>query len=350
MTKNDNSKMMINSEPLVSVIIPIYNVAAYLRKCLDSVVEQTYRHLEIILVDDGSPDDCPYICDEYARKDSRIKVIHKPNGGISDARNAGIDAATGYYIGFVDSDDWLAPEMYATLVACAQKHEADIAICAFYYAEGRNLSPSCDKHQEDLLLGREEALKLLFRDDLVKNYVWNRIYRRELFEGIRFPVGRKYEDIPVSYRLFDRIRTFAFVNIPLYYYRIHAASITGEFMNIGSEYDCFHFFLEQREFAVQTGLWPKAHECTVRHAVHLVNHLTLLPPSAQRDEAIAKVLDELHVCDRFGVRTVGLSYALRRYLMYHCLGGYQGVYRFFRKLFKHKRKPRPEATDEEVGQ
>ena len=120
----------LNREPKISVIVPVYKVEPYLRKCLDSIINQTYRNLQIILVDDGSPDNCGAICDEYASKDSRIEVIHQENGGVSAARNAGLKLAAGDYIGWVDSDDWIEPDMYAYMLENMQKYEADIAVCS----------------------------------------------------------------------------------------------------------------------------------------------------------------------------------------------------------------------------
>ncbi len=330
--------------PLLSIIVPVYKVERFLVKCVMSICNQTYRNLEIVLVDDGSPDDCPQLCDWLADKDNRIRVVHKTNGGISSARNAGLDVARGEYVGFVDSDDWLAPDMYTTLVELILRHDADIAMCAFYYVEGLKMSRSCKKGQKDLLLNRDAALRQLFRDRLVKNYLWDKIYKRSLFDGIRFPLGRTYEDIATLYRVFARIQKFAFSNVPGYYYRIHASSITGESMNPVREYDCFHFFLKQREFAVRSGLWPKAHVRTVKHAVHLLNHLLLLPPSADRDKAMDRILDELHVCDEVGFLTVGVVNALRRYFMFHYWESYKKAYCAYRKVFKPKRKKRLEPT------
>ena len=119
-------------EPKISVIVPVYKVEPYLRKCLDSIVNQTYRNLEIILVDDGSPDNCGAICDEYAAGDGRIRVIHQENGGVSSARNAGLSAVTGEWVGWVDSDDWIEPDMYEYLLKNALEQNADIAVCSHY--------------------------------------------------------------------------------------------------------------------------------------------------------------------------------------------------------------------------
>lgn len=122
-------------QPKISIIVPVYKVEPYLRKCLDSIIAQTYTNLEIILVNDGSPDNCGAICDEYAAKDTRIIVIHKENGGVSSARNMGLDVATGEYIGYVDSDDWIEPDMYEYLLGLAKTHDADVAQCGFWLEE-----------------------------------------------------------------------------------------------------------------------------------------------------------------------------------------------------------------------
>ena len=125
----------MNSQPKISVIVPVYKVEKFLDRCVESIVGQTYENLEIILVDDGSPDNCPSMCDKWAEKDSRIKVIHKENGGVSSARNAALDAATGDFIGFVDSDDWIEPDMYESLMMRIDETGKDIAVCSYYSIE-----------------------------------------------------------------------------------------------------------------------------------------------------------------------------------------------------------------------
>ena len=163
---------------LISVIIPIYNVEAYLDECIASVIAQTYSNLEIILVDDGSPDNCPQMCDEWAAKDSRIRVIHKENGGLSDARNAGIDIATGEYIAFVDSDDWIEPEMYEIMLAALKNENADICACNILscFPERRN-AWGCEEYTVG---GSAEILSLLYRDTAYPVSALNKLYHRKL--------------------------------------------------------------------------------------------------------------------------------------------------------------------------
>ena len=208
--------------PLITIIVPIYNVEPYIRKCIDSILAQTYKNLEIILIDDGSPDNCPKICDEYAIKDNRIRVIHKENGGISDARNIGLETAKGEYIGFVDPDDWIAPDMYEYLLKGLFEYKACISCC-----------PKIDVYKDymqynlgkDEVYKKEEALAILF-GDYIGNYVWNRLYKSELWKNIRFPIGRNFEDVLTLYKTFEEAENIVFLKEPKYYYLRRDDSIT----------------------------------------------------------------------------------------------------------------------------
>lgn len=209
-------------EPLISVIVPIYQVESYLRQCVDSILQQTHKNLEIILVDDGSTDDGPAICDEYAEKDSRIKVIHKENGGLSDARNVGIDAAHGEYIGFVDSDDWIMPDMYEYLLQGIIGYQAEISYCGFVNVH--NHWVDYPNNQTDKVYTSETALNELFFDRL-GSFAWNKLYKADLWSRIRFPVGRNFEDILTIYKLFEQASRISILKAPKYYYRIRQGSI-----------------------------------------------------------------------------------------------------------------------------
>lgn len=212
---------------LISVIVPIYKVEPYLDRCIRSIVEQTYKNLEIILVDDGSPDNCPAMCDAWTAKDSRIKVVHKENGGLSDARNAGLAVATGEYISFIDSDDYIAPEFVAELYEAMAQTEADIAECATAYVDetGKVLRQrdTAPVTQMDKL----EALRRLVLEDGIYQTVWNKLYRRTVIEGILFEKGKHHEDDFWTYQIFDRIEKLAVVDRPMYYYLQRSGSIIG---------------------------------------------------------------------------------------------------------------------------
>jgi len=217
----------MESLPLISVIVPVYKVEAYLDKCISSIAGQTYDHLEIILVDDGSTDSCPGICDAWAARDSRIRVIHKENGGLSDARNAGMAAATGELMAFVDSDDWIEPEFISTLYNALTETGAEICECATVYVgeNGEHLRVRSTPGPQ--VLDHMEALRRLVQEDGVYQTVWNKLYRRSVIGGILFEKGKCNEDDFWTYRVFDRLKKLALTEKPLYNYLQRGSSIMG---------------------------------------------------------------------------------------------------------------------------
>ncbi len=217
---------------LISIIVPIYKVEPYLDRCIRSIVAQTYTNIEIILVDDGSPDNCPAICDDWAKRDSRIKVIHKENGGLSDARNAGLAIATGELISFIDSDDSIAPEFLEQLHRALIEHNADIAECAVSYVSESGETLRQRNAAESVQMDKIEALRRLVQENGVYQTVWNKLYRREVIDGIPFEKGKLNEDEFWTYRVFDRIGKQAIVREPLYNYLQRGSSIIGVGYNI----------------------------------------------------------------------------------------------------------------------
>lgn len=219
----------------LSIIVPVYKVESYLRRCVDSILAQTFTDFELILVDDGSPDGCPAICDEYAEKDSRVKVIHKENGGLSDARNAGLDIAQGEYIGFVDSDDWIHPEMYEVLYDHANRERADIAqIKLLQFLDGTEpLDISIEGQKtESLIFTNQQLVDEYYTSRYAVNCtVCNKLYRKEIFSHIRFPVGCYYEDSAIELRTYEAANKIVVTPIPLYYYRQRQGSIMHTNLN-----------------------------------------------------------------------------------------------------------------------
>ena len=222
----------INS-PLISIIVPIYKVEAYLCRCVDSIISQTYTNLEIILVDDGSPDNCGKICDKYSVKDRRVKVIHKTNGGLSDARNVAITSADGEWITFVDSDDYVAQDYVATLYRIVERNKCKVGVASMRtFVEGEAVSTNQPDYEEcvfDNLTGIEK----MFYQELFDTTAWGKIYHRTLFStGIRYPVGLLYEDLPTTYLLFLQSDRIAYCNRIVYNYQLRANSIEGQPFNV----------------------------------------------------------------------------------------------------------------------
>ena len=211
---------------LVSIIVPIYKVEQYLRRCLDSIINQTYTNLEIILVDDGSPDNCPQICDEYAAKDKRIVVIHKENGGLSDARNVGLDISKGEYISFVDSDDWVSLDYINELYSSLIKVHADIAIINHKHVTDILINENERKHPLKIFLKQQALFKLIVKQYQPFVTSWGKLYRKELFKNIRFPVGKCHEDEFTSHLLINAASKVVYLNRILYFYYQRPNSIT----------------------------------------------------------------------------------------------------------------------------
>lgn len=209
----------MTEEKKVSIIIPVYKVERYLDQCMVSIVNQTYKNLEIILVDDGSPDQCPQSCDKWAKKDNRIKVIHKANGGLSDARNCGLKISTGKYLLFVDSDDWIVLNMVEKMVTAIEKDNSDMAICQFvmFYQDGTTEKSVSDIY-ENVAISNYEAINLLLEDNRISNHAWRKLYKKELFNE-EFPVGKNYEDIYITWKLILACRKISLLDDPLYFYR-----------------------------------------------------------------------------------------------------------------------------------
>ncbi|EOS8043420.1 glycosyltransferase, partial [Enterococcus faecium] len=209
----------------ISIIVPVYKVEPYLRKCVDSILAQTFTDFEVILVDDGSPDNSGKICDEYASKDSRVRVIHKKNGGLSSARNAGIDVARGKYLGFVDSDDYIEKDMYELLYDNIVKEQADLSICGVYdlYA---NREPKILKTQY-MVLSKIEAMKMILEAKVVSVQAWNKLYKKEIFDTIRYPEGVITEDAAVILPVLDKTEKVVIDTQQKYYYFHRENSITS---------------------------------------------------------------------------------------------------------------------------
>ena len=237
----------------ISIIVPIYKVEPYLNRCIESILNQSYSNLEIILVDDGSPDNCPKICDFYANIDNRIIVIHKTNGGLSEARNYGLDIATGDYILFVDSDDYIRVDMCEVLLKNAMETNADMVVCDFYRVNNNSLLESSNNE-----LRKEQINPDLYMHRFINErnscYVvsWNKLYVKRLFDDLRYPVGFIHEDEFLIHELVYKCTLISCISDKLYYYTQREDSIMGSDFS-AKRMDVAYAALEQYKFSKKIG-------------------------------------------------------------------------------------------------
>lgn len=253
----------------LSVIIPVYRTEKYLKKCIDSVLSQDYSDLELILVDDGSDDGCPAICDEYARLDKRVSVIHKKNGGLSSARNAGLDAAMGEYVTFVDSDDFIEKDMYSYMMS--EKGDSNIVCCSHFVVEGGE-KRQATSFSEKVVFNSDKAVHELLKDQKLKNYVWNKVFSRELFNSIRFPEGMNFEDIPVTAELFRKADSVCILPDAKYNYvmRSDGISKTESVKNL-----CDRFKAHKMRYERLVNLYPEENGEMQKHMMYAARLLAL---------------------------------------------------------------------------
>lgn len=221
-------------QDLITVIIPVYMVEAYLDRCVKSIVNQTYKNLEIILVDDGSKDNCPALCNCWEQKDNRIRVIHRENGGLSAARNSGIDVARGEYLAFVDSDDFVSEKFIEELYQACKQTGSQIAQCRYEYVDGDVMTKDKEVVTEpmEVFSGKEMIKGMSWRDGAYNVVAWNKLYHKSVFEGVRYPEGRIHEDEATTHKLFYKAEKVAFVYCFLYGYYTGGTSITRDKFSI----------------------------------------------------------------------------------------------------------------------
>ena len=250
-------------KPLLSIIVPVYKVENYLQKCIDSILAQTFTDFELILVDDGSPDNCPALCDAAAAKDARIRVLHQKNGGLSAARNAGLDVARGEWIGFVDSDDYIAPEMYEILYKAVQSTGADLALCDYVKVDetGALCTQTHVAVPQKSLTGRELLQKAYWTTVQI---AWNKLYHRTIFAQLRYPVGKLNEDFFVIPEICLNTQKAVVVPDVLYYYVQRGDSIMGKSRTL-RHYDAAEAAQHYWNCLVENRVYetlPAAAECT----------------------------------------------------------------------------------------
>ena len=232
---------------LISVIVPVYNVESYVAECIESIQNQTYMNLEIILVNDGSTDASGDICDQYAAYDERIKVIHQENGGLSAARNTWIKAANGDYIAFVDSDDYVGLTLYEDMLKLLKEHDLDIIEFTAFRDKNGDIIEGCNDGQLEIY-EKEDALRLAMHDCFVA--AWSKLYKRSAIGDVRFPVGRKFEDTATSYLYVANANRVGHINRCYYYYRLNPNSITQTSFDAKSRWDFVLGYEERLQYAI----------------------------------------------------------------------------------------------------
>lgn len=275
---------------MISVIIPVYKVKDYLPKCIESILQQTYHNLEIILVDDGSPDKCGKICDAYAKKDPRIHVIHKKNEGVASARNVGIEYASGEYISFIDSDDWITKNAFQVLYQGIKRYDADCVVgkCITVIDKNGVLRPKKSPAQPVRCETSEEAVKHTL---LSGSAIWNRLFKRKIFKKLRFPADRVNDDEFVALRAYEKCNKIVFLNQDTYYYRIRKNSITTSRFSLRN-IDYYYNSMDNLAFIKKKR--PELRECAeykyIKAMLYCYVHLKMMKPNQKAN----KIKKELH--------------------------------------------------------
>lgn len=305
-------------KPLLSIIVPVYDVENYLQKCIDSILTQTFTDFELILVDDGSPDNCPALCDAAAAKDARIRVLHQKNGGLSAARNAGLDVARGEWIGFVDSDDYIAPEMYETLYKAVQSTGADLALCDYVKVDetGALCTQTHVAVPQKSLTGRELLQKAYWTTVQI---ACNKLYHRTIFAQLRYPVGKLNEDFFVIPEICLNTQKAVVVPDVLYYYVQRGDSIMGKSRTL-RHYDAAEAAQHYWNCLVENRVYetlPAAAECTFC----VVSRIYWTLPAALRKEP--RSMEMLRMQSETVRRTrqycaVPLKLQLQSWLLWRC--------------------------------
>lgn len=312
----------------ISVIIPIYNIEEYLPRCLESVLAQTYRNLEVILVDDGSWDNSGMIADQYVLKDQRIKVIHQKNQGVSAARNAGLDQATGEYIGFVDGDDYIEPDMYEILVHIMESEQVDIAHCGYQMVYPSKVEYYYNTH-EKLIMDRKEGILELLKGRKVEPGLWNKLYKAELFQTVRLPYGvAETEDLLCNFELFSVAEKSCFYDVSKYHYMLRCGSATNENLSEKKRKDRYYVvntILER--INNQDGLYPVAYERYIRILVENSLQSEWLELRKESLEKLRKECRKVVECKELGMKIKGIVV-----MVVYFRSIYKGIRFFYKKI------------------
>lgn len=320
--------------PKISVIVPVYKVEKYIHKCIDSILRQSFQDFDLVLVDDGSPDTCPQICDDYTSRDKRIIVIHKKNGGLSDARNAGIDWAmensSSEWLAFVDSDDYLHPDYLQSLYQTAMKEEADLVVCDFIRVNDQEEIIEDEHSFVDLVTAdKKELFEIMYSEWRIVP-AWNKLYHKTIFSQLRFAFGKIHEDNYAIHHVFWNCRKAAFIPAGRYYYRIRNDGIMAT-KTPKSRLDRMEALIEQYEFGLEHGVLPPDVGTTAAYLSFFMDF------QADYDEENERRFRKLK--RRFGriYFRRRANRTVKRYVGYYCPGFTTSVVRFGKGFSKKRR-------------
>lgn len=269
--------------PIISIIVPVYNVEEYLQRCIDSILNQRFKDFELILINDGSTDNSLKICKEYSLSDSRVKVINKENGGLSSARNAGINIAKGKYIGFVDSDDWINEEMYQTLYNLLQEYDCDIAECCYKKVYDEKIIEKQKKRYEISILSNIKILESMYVNNFAGSTISvNKLYKSSLFKNIRFPEGKLNEDQFTTYKIYFNSRKVVSINREMYYYYQSGNSITRSEFSI-KKLDAIEAIESSKRFFEKNNLYDLVLWNDTLYSFVLIKYYIILLENAEFD-------------------------------------------------------------------
>lgn len=305
---------------LISVVVPVYNVRQYLEKCINSILSQTYENFELILVNDGSTDGSDIICEEYKNKDSRIIVLNKENGGLSSARNAGIDICKGKYVCFVDSDDFVTNTYLEYLYGMIVEHNSQMAICSAYWWVDENSYELC-QYETSICLNREDTYKLIFsKEKWFGVFAWNKMYMTELFKGVRYPEGYYFEDSGTTYKLIHKCDLISVGYEPHYYYRQQREGQITAVYNRKKIEDKLKFVHEMKQFFSQE--YPSIMNEYISYYYNclLTMYGNVLQARHYNKEDIKLIELYIENLENDGSKTVKLSSKVKLKLMFYKMG------------------------------
>lgn len=332
--------MIMEHSPKISIIVPVYNMEKYLHQCVDSILAQTFKDFELLLIDDGSKDSSPKICDDYAAADSRVKVVHKENSGQADSRNIAIAMAKAPLIGFVDSDDWIEPDMYEVLYRTMMENGADISMCGHYYSYIDREKPSCKGGMVEVYDG-SQALQMIIDDRKIKSFLVDKLYKREVIREL-MPKSFYYEDYATLFKWFVGVSKVAICHAPKYHYRQRKGSTALD----GDPRKKYHFYLAEKQrcsYLIENNIFPEQHKKFVAKLVRvglgqIKAILRFMRKGADGQDYIETIKSEIRDLMPVSIRDLGLfRWVLLQELM-RCPSVYYATMRLWLGSFDKKQK------------